>query len=512
MRHIIATAGLWLTCMTTTAQIKMPPVFKSALVSVTDSGTLTYTPDRRGNTMPDFSRVGYHHNDKPLPVHPVRMEIGPVEGDNTAHIQQAIDALEALPSDEAGHRGVLLLRRGVYPVERTLMVKSSGIVLRGEGDATILLATSHERYPVVKVSGQGLPQEIPGSRVDVTDDFVPVGTFSLTVSNASRFRGGDRVIVFRPATQAWIHAIKMDRITERKGTRQWSCEQFNLAFERTVERVEGNRLWLDNPVVMQMEKRYGGGQIYKYKFEGRVTEVGVEDLCIASVYRDDDDAEHAWTGVMLDKAEDCWVSNVTTHHLANSAVWCERYAKNVTVQDCRCLEPKSVITGGYRYSFYNNGQQNLFMRCLTTEGRHDFVTGARVLGPNVFYQCNASQTYADIGPHHRWACGTLYDNVVTDGAINVQDRGNMGSGHGWAGVTQVLWNCHAKTVVVQSPWTTGTNYCIGTKAAKGKPALDGRPEGVWEGWQESNLQIRSLFLAQLMQRRGMRWFLINGTE
>ena len=65
------------------------------------------------------------------------------------------------------------------------------------------------------------------------------------------------------------------------------------------------------------------------------------------------------------------------------------------------------------------------MNCQSTEGRHDYVTGARVCGPNVFYNCTAFQTYADIGPHHRWAVGTLYDNIITDGEINVQDRGQM---------------------------------------------------------------------------------------
>ena len=81
---------------------------------------------------------------------------------------------------------------------------------------------------------------------------------------------------------------------------------------------------------------------------------------------------------------------------------------------------------------------------------HDYVTGAQVCGPNVFYNCTASQTFADIGPHHRWSVGTLYDNIVTDGEINVQDRGQMGSGHGWAGVTQVLWNCRVNRAAVRA--------------------------------------------------------------
>lgn len=515
MKFRIALGVLLLGSLSMVAQTKMPPVFKSSLVSLSDDGTLAYTPDKKGNVIPDFSGVGYHHADCPLPNYPVTMAISPVDGDNTQHIQEAIDELARKPLDANGHRGVLLLRKGVYPVSRSILIKSSGIVVRGEGSGvgeTVILATAATRYPVIKVAGEGLPREVPGTRVAITDRFVPVGTFRLKVTHGSNYKAGDRVMVYRPATIEWIQAIRMDRIVERKGTRQWSPEQYNLAFERQVVKVEGNTLWLDNPIVMQMEDKFGGGQVYKYSFDGRIAEVGVADLRIESVYKNYEDAEHAWTGVLVDKAENCWVKNVTTQYVANSAVWCERYAKNVTVLNCRSLEPKSVITGGYRYSFYNNGQQNLFANCVATEGRHDFVTGARVLGPNVFYRCQASQTYADIGPHHRWACGTLYDNIVTDGAINVQDRGNMGSGHGWAGVTQVLWNCRVKSAVVQSPWTTGTNYSIGTKGAEGKAALPGRPSGKWEGCQETNMEIRSLYEAQLLSRKGLKLELLNKDE
>lgn len=62
---------------------------------------------------------------------------------------------------------------------------------------------------------------------------------------------------------------------------------------------------------------------------------------------------------------------------------------------------------------------NLFLNLETTEGRHNYITG------------KASKPPADIGPQHRWAVGTLYGNITTDGEINVQDRGNWGTGYGW---------------------------------------------------------------------------------
>jgi hypothetical protein len=97
--------------------------------------------------------------------------------------------------------------------------------------------------------------------------------------------------------------------------------------------------------------------------------------------------------------------------------------------------------------------------------------------------------------------GTLYDNIVTDGEINVQDRGNMGSGHGWVGTTQIIWNCKARRVAVQSPYISGNNYCIGLQGAKASGVFKDRPDGVWEGQNKEGLQPQSLYMAQLKARQ-----------
>ncbi|MNN31953.1 hypothetical protein D3C81_1456600 [compost metagenome] len=175
------------------------------------------------------------------------------------------------------------------------------------------------------------------------------------------------------------------------------------------------------------------------------------------------------------------------------------FAKQTSVINSKCLDPKSQITGGRRYSFNNNGQLNLFRQLYTTEGRHDYVTGARTLGPNVFSMSTATNTHADIGPHHRWAVGTLYDQITTDGEINVQDRGNWGSGHGWAGVTQVLWNCKVKSAAVQQPWASGQNFAIGVNGKNNHGRFKDRTAGFWEN-QNKKLLLESLYEQQLNDR------------
>ncbi|HOI49442.1 MAG TPA: T9SS type A sorting domain-containing protein, partial [Prolixibacteraceae bacterium] len=82
----------------------------------------------------------------------------------------------------------------------------------------------------------------------------------------------------------------------------------------------------------------------------------------------------------------------------------------------------------------------------------------------------------------------------------VQDRGNWGSGHGWAGVTQVVWNCRSPKTAVQSPWVSGKNYCIGLTGGKYAGRLSGRPDGEWEGLNQPGLLPESLYDAQLKSR------------
>ncbi|MDB5192668.1 MAG: hypothetical protein JWQ96_2231, partial [Segetibacter sp.] len=363
-----------------------------------------------------------------------------------------------------------------------------------------LLFTATKQLPLLLTTGKGSITEVPNTRVKITDAFVPVGSTSFNVSSAKGFKPGDRIILFRPGSNQWIQDLKMNQIVERNGTKQWQANEYNLMYERVVQKVEGNKVFIDNPVVMEMEPKYGGGEIYKYEFAGRINKVGIENLYMQSEYMSDTAENHGWDAISYEKIENGWVRNVTAKHFGYSCVNLGREAKNISVLNSNCFDHKSIITGGRRYSFNNDGQLNLFMNCHATDGRHDFVTGAKVNGPNVFVNCTAKKTHADIGPHHRWSSGALYDNIVTDGEINVQDRGQMGSGHGWVGITQILWNCTVRRAAVQVPYVNGMNYSIGTKGEKALGHFKDRPQGYWEA-QNETVQPKSLYLSQLQDRK-----------
>ncbi|MEI6264368.1 MAG: hypothetical protein WCP74_04655 [Sphingobacteriia bacterium] len=483
--HFIANAQSW----------------QSKWVSINKKGAITYTPDEKGNTIPDFSRVGYFHGDRSIPNNiPIFIQLKPSDND-LENIQSAIESLSKNQPNEDGLRGVIVLTKGTYSIPNTIYIKTSGIVIRGEGPETKLIATGKMQYSLFKFTGSGSVSEKKNSREKITDEYVPVGSFSFNVSNANNFSIGEKIMVYRPGTAAWIKDLQMDQIEVREDTKQWTPQEYGFNFERTITKIEGNMIFIDNPIVLALEAKYGGGSIYSYSFNSRINQVGIENLYCESVFEKDTSENHAWVAVEMDKVENGWVRNITSRYFGNSCVHLGTWAKNISVLNSNCYDAKSIITGSRRYSFSNAGQQNLFMNCVATEGRHDFVTEARVCGPNVFYNCSATKTHADIGPHHRWTSGTLYDNITTDGEIAIQDRGNWGSGHGWSGVNQVLWNCTVQKAVVQSPWVNGKNYAIGLQGEKYEGRLKNKPDGEWEGQNKKGLTPASLYLSQLKARK-----------
>ncbi len=472
-------------------------------------GRLVYRADERGNAIPDFSRAGYGGGGVRLPELPVVETLSPRDaGDDGARIQVALDKVGARPPDGRGFRGAVLLRRGTYRIEGAIAIRAGGVVLRGETPDTTLLATGKKQRTLIEVGeARSGRREIEGTRGSVTDAYVPWSAKSFSVESTEGLKVGDRIVLQRPATAEWIHELGMDRIKNRPGakegeTKQWTPAGFALDFERMIVAIEGKRLTIDAPVMNAIDATFGGAVVYRYAYS-RIAECGVENLQLVSEYeagKETSDEAHAWIGINLGAVENAWVRDVTVKHFSH-AVQAGGGSIFTTTQDCQHLDPVSQITGSRRYAFSLNGQYGLVQRCIARGARHSFVTGSRVAGPNVFLHGEAIQAHADSGPHHRWAVGTLYDQISDSHSICVQDRQWAGSGHGWAGAQQVLWNCTSKTIVLQQP-PTAQNYAIGCKGGFSPGQWSPQaPRGIVES-TGTRVQPESLYLAQLEARLG----------
>ncbi|MCB1130092.1 MAG: hypothetical protein KDN05_03120, partial [Verrucomicrobiae bacterium] len=132
-------------------------------------------------------------------------------------------------------------------------------------------------------------------------------------------------------------------------------------------------------------------------------------------------------------------------------------------------KPVGPERGGNRYAFScGGGTLHLFYDCYSEDGRHDFVGGSRTMGPFAFVRSTAVRGEQS-EPHHRWGTGYLYDNITTrDGVLAAINRGDSGSGHGWAAANTLFWNCDARNIVVFDPETEGeNNFAIGFKGSPG---------------------------------------------
>ena len=165
------------------------------------------------------------------------------------------------------------------------------------------------------------------------------------------------------------------------------------------------------------------------------------------------------------------------------------------------LDPKSIITGQRRYSFLMDDSCFILMqRCYADLGRHDFITDSKMGGPLVFVDGLAERTLNDIGPHHRYAEGILFDNIKGD-EIHVQNRTDSGTGHGWAGTQTVFWNCEADSFICDAP-KGAMNFAIGCVGSPEQGSFaPAEPFGFWES-QNVPVNPRCLYYKQLEDRLG----------
>jgi hypothetical protein len=436
---------------------------------------------------------GYAGADRNIPDVAARVVVAPVDGDDGARIQAALDQVAALPVDEAGFRGAVLLAPGQFDVVGQLRMSASGVVLRGNGagdGGTTIVATGDDRRTLVRIVGAN-DRRANGDAVRLVDDYAPVGSTRLRVAAAGGLHVGDAVYVSRPSTVEWVKALGADTfgVGWRPGSR-------DLRWERTIAAVEGDTITLDAPITTAIDTKYGGANVSRYEWPGRVERVGVEDLRLESEYdaARPDDEEHAWYGVTLDNVRDAWVRRVRFRGFAGGAVAAWETTSRVTVEDCISTAPVSEVAGYRRRTFFTQGQQTLFLRCWSEEGRNDFAVGHCAAGPNAFVNCVASQTHGDSGPLESWAAGVLYDNVRIDGGGLVLDnRWTAPPGAGWSAANCVLWQCQAATIRC-SRAPTANNWAIGVWAI-----LAG--DGTFEG-RNDFVEPLSLYQAQLRERVG----------
>ena len=242
-----------------------------------------YAPDSLGNRIPDFSYCGYRAGEQALPLVAIRVVVPVQAGDATARIQAALDYVAGLPVGKDGFRGAVLLQRGKYEVAGRLLLRASGVVLRGSGmgpDGTTVIGTGYSRDNLITVAGRN-DRKLEAAQ-PITDDYVPVNARTMRVANPSAFKVGDRVRVQRPSTAAWIQKLGTQSFGGGESALGWKPGQRDLFWDRQVVAIDAAGLTLDAPITTALDKTYGGGTVAHATWPGLLTQVGVENLQLES--------------------------------------------------------------------------------------------------------------------------------------------------------------------------------------------------------------------------------------
>ena len=532
------------------------------LVSLGEDGRLAYKPyTDKGDRILDWSFCGYKRSEEPIPDVAVAETLSAPAGealpdgnmaypngpDSHGQIQTALDRVAALKPGADGFRGAVLLKKGTYYVNGALQVRS-GVVLRGEGDGpdgSVLIARSAQGGgDAIQVGEPDAEVEHVGEaeKVRIADPYVPSGCAQLALEEASQFKPGDFVCVKKTVNQKWIDDLGCgERLRHIRGgkegqnKRPWRPEAYQFRHIRQITEVRGNQISLDVMLPQSFAAEHGGGEVYKVDVDRIGSHCGVESLRVVSNYDTSvTDASkqsnffNFASGIALSSCRDSWVRNCTVLHVSYACVEVSKNTRHLTSRDCKSLKPVGPKRGGKRYSFsIGGGSLHLVYNCYSEDGRHCFAGGSRNMGPFAFVNCTSVRG-GQSEPHHRWGCGFLFDSITTkDGTLAAINRGDSGSGHGWAAANTLIWNPSAKNVVVFDPETPGeNNFAIGFRGpmmdeydpggvvyANTRAGYWGTPrEGAYYGFSlmgngyiespDRPVKPDSLFVQQLIERIG----------
>ncbi|MGB9236979.1 MAG: hypothetical protein WCC04_21425 [Terriglobales bacterium] len=504
----------------------------SQWVFYNSSGNLTYKAlDAQGDKIMDFSTAGYEQGAVEIPTASVKATVSPSGGDDTANIQAAINTVSAVAlNPTTGLRGAVLLEPGSYTVSSSLTITASGVVLRGSGSGTspssntvITMAAAATPYPLIVLGTSGNEPSYVGSPTAITDSYVPAGTLTVDVASTSGLSVGANVMIVRPVTDAWINFMGMTP-ADLGGTCSGSpCDWIDvgsdeLRTDRTITAINGNQIMLDAPMSDSIDSTYcgvDGATVQPYTFSGRISQVGVENLSAIAPMPPNNlvPPTPTYQLVVTYSVLNAWARNLTAQDTLQS-VDIEDYSKQVTVSDVAITHTVTQTDDAKFEEFYIVHATQVLMDTVSdvADDTFFFSTSSATQGPNVLRN-GTFEGDAGVEPHQRWATGLLVENTTVtaipvtgdaQGNINLLDRGNDGTGQGWAIGWGVVWNSNANQFTIQQP-PGSENWCIGCMGTQVTTAAPGGSTVLPQGVIDSpGIYVipSSLYQAQLTQRLG----------
>ena len=415
-----------------------------------DNGS-AWTPD---SILPEFSFVGYHRGDRPLPEPEADVSVlefgavGDGETDSTAAFQRAI-------AESPGK--TIRIPEGTFVISDRLQLFDPGTVLLGDGTekSTLLFTRGLEEIdPTPASTGGGMETTgwswsggiitmgkssgSGGSRKTGVTSAAPRGSSVLEVADASLFEVGAAALVQLADTeeQTLLHYVHRGRPGDLSRTKPGD---FSITQPVTVTAIEGNQITIDQRLRFELRAEWNPVLIV---FENQSQEIGIADFSIRF-------PERPYRGHWLE-------DGMNGFEIRGANNW----ARNIRIQNC---DSGAFVTGTWctvdglvieserkAHDSDNTGHHGISVQgrdCLMTNFHidtlffHDITVSSRSVG-NVISKGRGIDLCLD---HHRAA---PYENLFTEIDLGEGTRvwnsgGTGGKGlHSASGAT--FWNLDSK--------------------------------------------------------------------
>ncbi|KAF4994620.1 hypothetical protein FGRMN_5665 [Fusarium graminum] len=457
----------------------------------------------RGDIIPDFSFAGYHNSAIILPsltTPNITLSFNDSIDDVKSLIQEAIDSI----SSSGG--GSVILPAGKWPVTAGINVSSNVVVSGSPEDDTILILQDRPSEPVFTLGSLGNSSKPRyGSRSNITNDYVAIGSFAVNVDDSTGLAADQLVYVSREATGSWIRANGMSNLVRNDASQTWIPKNKKMLSPNQISSVYGTNVTLKIPLTDNFNASYLQPQLIVYTPPVVNSEMGVlnlqieiPDTCSGASMTDSSCNSAAvyfpsWT-------VDSWASGLTLKGF-NRFFQVDQDAARITIQNSTMNRDRDIDGSALPFDILIQGSQVLVQDCQQVGNPSarcfSVATESLTSGPNAVLRHKTMSDVQTIYPHERWAQGLLVeDTSVPTYFVN---RNIKGSGHGWAINGGVGWNLNASILQFESP-PLGINWCIGCGED------DSSPKGN-ASFEQSGKRVKpeSLFMAQLEDRGVYRY-------
>lgn len=479
--------------------------------------------DSKGRFLHDFSYAGYK-NGEDEPEIPANLKTFNVldfgadpkgEKDSQPTIQKAIDEAKR------NSGGIVFIPQGLYKLERPIYVKSSNIVLKGEGpDKTKLFFTCHRKMTgksqinftgrlkygkecFLKREGEALALSVDLESVDGLKKGMDVDLGFIITDDFRKDFGMEDYWTF--AKNTW-----------------------RAFFRRKIVNIDNQRgaVFLDVPLRCAMKLR---DKASLRVATGYISECAVVDLSVSDAVG----WSEAWANnrvhaIGMSGVKDCWINNVKSfesplkkakkRHLQSCGIII-RDSKRVTVSNCFLSKPQHRGGGGNGYLFEISRSCEILIRdCEGKDGRHNFIQNWDFNTNGCVFlriKSEGSRSYkaswdfigfpAASEFHHALAMANLIDSAEINDGWYSRNRGNWSSKAGHTSTENVLWNITGNGLVISAQY--GWGYVIGTggNIRIQRSDYNSKPDDFVEGeGKASGLRPQSLYEDQLRRRKAKR--------